>query len=1341
MALPQDTDTLTFFVNGKKVTEANADPAVMLLPYLRKRLKLTGAKYGCGGGGCGSCTVMISSTHPVSKKILHYSANACLVPICSLHGAAVTTVEGIGSTTTRLHPVQERIAKAHGSQCGFCTPGMVMSMYSLLRNHPEPTMEQIYDTLGGNLCRCTGYRPILDGCKTFCKEENCCKNQGNVCNGPEKDCPQETGISSSLFNKEEFLPLDPSQEFIFPPELILMAEKQKSKKLVFQGENMKWITPISLDELLQLRVQYPQAPLIVGNTIIGPSMNFKGALYPVLISIARIEDLNIVKHTKDGLLVGASCSLSILKDALSDAVSQFPEEKTKTFCALLQQLKILAGQQIRNVASIGGHIISKSSISDLNPVLAASNATLNLLSKGGARQIPCNEAFFESQEQASGLLPDEVLVSVLIPYSQKREFVSVFRQAQRQANSSPIVVAGMRVLFHEDKDIIQEANLFFGGVGSTTMCAKRTREGIIGRQWDEEMLSEACRLVLDEVTLPPSAPGGMVEYRRTLTISFLFKFFQQVLQGLRSESLVQNGGISNCTSELRRNGPTRTDIQSCKPRYIQRIQEVTTDQPQQDTIGRPIMLSSALQQASGEAVYCDDMTPLEGELFLALVTSTRAHAKLVSLDLTEALSMPGVWDIVSAKDIPETNNFMYYDWPEQLFADVTVNCVGHIVCAIVADTPEHAKKAGRKVKIVYEDLEPILTIEDAIKHKSFYQPEMKINHGNADEAFKTADHILEGEVHIGGQEHFYMETQSIRVIPSKDSQEMVIYAASQDPSYIQGLVAATLGIPSNRVSCHVKRIGGAFGGKITKTAFISAIAAVAARKTKQPIRCILERGEDMLITGGRHPYLGRYKVGYNKDGRIVGADITFYSNGGCSVTESIFVMEISVLQMDNAYNIPNLRCHGIVCKTNLPANVSFRGFGFPQSTWVTESWIEEVAVRCKMAPEKVRELNMYRGVIVTPYKQEFDTSSLLNCWNECRESASYQERRDKITEYNKKNYWTKRGISLIPMKFPVAFIVAFQNQAAALVHIYLDGSVLVTHGGTEMGQGINTKMMQIASRELGIPLSYVHICETSTTTVPNTVATAASVGTDSNGLAVKDACEKLRKRLEPIIKSNPGGTWKSWVNEAFVQRISLSATGYFRGYETNINWEKGEGRPFQYCVYGAACTEVEVDCLTGGHKNIRTDLVMEIGCSLNPAVDVGQIEGGFVQGIGLYTTEELKYSPGGDLYTRGPFQYKIPSVCDIPQEFNVSLMASSQNPYTIYSSKGIGEPSLFLGCSVFFAIKDALMAARRQRGLPDSIILNSPLTPEKIRMACGDQFTDMIPKDDPKSFVPWNIHV
>uniref|UniRef100_A0A9L0JQV5 aldehyde oxidase n=1 Tax=Equus asinus TaxID=9793 RepID=A0A9L0JQV5_EQUAS len=1268
---------LVFCVNGRKVIEKNVDPETMLLPYLRKKLQLTGTKYGCGGGGCGACTVMISRYNPITKRIRHYPANACLLPICSLHGAAVTTVEGVGSTKARIHPVQERIAKCHGTQCGFCTPGMVMSIYTLLRNHPEPTLDQLTDALGGRLYVC-------------------------VCFSKDDDDGE----------KEEFLPLDPTQELIFPPELMIMAEKQPQRTRVFVGDRMTWISPVTLKELLEAKVKYPQAPIVMGNTSVGPEVRFKGAFHPVIISPECIEELSVVNHADDGLTLGAGLSLAQVKEIL----------KTQTYHALLKHLGTLAGCQIRNMASLGGHIVSRHLDSDLNPLLAVGNCTLNLLSKEGERQIPLNEQFLTKCPSAD-LKPGEILVSVNIPYSRKWEFVSAFRQAQRQQNALAIVNSGMRVFFGEGGGIIRELSIAYGGVGPTTICAKNSCQKLIGRPWNEEMLDAACRLILDEVSLPGWAPGGKVEFKRTLLISFFFKFYLKVSQILKT---MVNG----------------TDRVLAFPVLGVLVIRPKSQLPQ-DPIGRPIMHLSGIKHTTGEAIYCDDMPVLDGELFLAFVTSSRAHAEIVSIDLSEALSLPGVVDIVTEEDLRGVNSFGLFGEPEKLLETQEVSCVGQLVCAVVADSEVQAKRAAKRVKIVYQDLEPvILTIEEAIRHHSFFQGERKLEYGNVDEAFKVVDQILEGEIHMGGQEHFYMETQSMLAVPKGEDQEMDVYVSSQFPKYIQVTwVAATLKVPANKIMCHVKRVGGAFGGKVTKTGIMAAITPSPHLLHGCPVRCILERGEDMLITGGRHPYLGKYKAGFMNDGRILALDVEHYCNGGSTLDESLFVIEIGLLKVDNAYKFPNLRFRGWACRTNLPSNTALRGFGFPQSGLITENCITEVAAKCGLSPEKVRMMNMYKEIDQTPYKQEIDATNLIQCWKECMATSSYSLRKVAVEKFNSENYWKKKGLAMVPLKFPVGVLSTAAAQAAALVHIYLDGSVLVTHGGIEMGQGVHTKMIQVASRELRMPMSNVHLRGTSTETVPNANVSGGSLVADLNGLAVKDACQTLLKRLEPIISKNPKGTWKDWAQAAFDESISLSATGYFRGYESHMNWETGEGHPFEYFVFGAACSEVEIDCLTGAHKNIRTDIVMDIGHSINPALDVGQIEGAFIQGMGLYTIEELKYSPQGVLYTRGPDQYKIPAVSDVPTELHVSFLPPSQNSNTLYSSKGLGEPGVFLGCSVFFAIHDAVRAARQERGLLGPLKLDSPLTPEKIRMACEDKFTKMIPRDEPGSYVPWNIPV
>uniref|UniRef100_A0A8D0Q1B2 FAD-binding PCMH-type domain-containing protein n=1 Tax=Sus scrofa TaxID=9823 RepID=A0A8D0Q1B2_PIG len=1213
----------------------------------------------------------------ILREIYHYPVTACLVPICSLYGAAVTTVEGVGSIKTRIHPVQERLAKCHGTQCGFCSPGMVMSIYTLLRNHPEPTPEQITESLGGNLCRCTGYRPIVESGKTFCVESAVCqmKGSGKCCMDQEERSfsDKQEKICTKLYNEDEFQPLDPTQEPIFPPELIRMAEDPNKRRLVFQGERTTWITPVTLNDLLELKTNFPKAPLIMGNTTVGPSVKFSNKFHPVFISPLGLPDLYFVDSTDDGVTIGAGYSLAQLNDALQFIVSEQPKEKTKTYRALLKHLRTLAGAQIRNMATLGGHVVSRPNYSDLNPILAAGNAIINLISKEGERQIPLDGHFLERSPDAS-LKPEEVVLSVYIPHSPQWHFVSGLRMAQRQENASAIANAGMSVQFEEGTDRIKALQMFYGSVGPTVVSASQACQQLIGRQWDDQMLSDACRLVLDEIYIPPAAKGGMVEYRRTLIISLLFKFYLRVRQGLNKMDPQKFPNIPEKFLSALEDFPIET------PQGIQMFQCVDPSQPPQDPVGHPVMHQSAIKHATGEAVFVDDMPPIAQELFLAVVTSTRAHAKIISIDTSEALALPGVVDVITAEDVPGDNNHQ----GEIFYAQNEVICVGQIVCTVAADTYAHAKEVAKKVKIAYEDLEPrIITIEQALEHNSFLSVEKKIEQGNVEQAFKYVDQIIEGEVHVEGQEHFYMETQTILAIPQEEDKEMVLHLGTQFPTHVQEYVAAALNVPRSRIACHMKRAGGAFGGKVTKPALLGAVCAVAANKTSRPIRFVLERGNDMLITAGRHPLFGKYKIGFMNNGVIKAADVEYYINGGCTPDESEMVIEFIVLKSENAYNIPNFRCRGRACKTNLPSNTAFRGFGFPQATVVVEAYITAVASQCNLPPEQVKEINMYKRTSETAYGQTFNPALLRRCWKECLEKSSFSARKQAAEEFNKNNYWKKRGLAVVPMKFTIGIPLTYYNQAAALVHIYLDGSVLVIHGGCEIGQGLHTKMIQVASRELNIPESYIHLPETSTITVPNALTATALFITGTQ------------------------------------------STAGSLGYQTNMDWEKGKGNPYPYFVCGASCSEVEVDCLTGAHKLLRTDIFVDAAFSINPALDIGQVEGAFIQGMGLYTTEELKYSPEGVLYSRGPDDYKIPTVTEIPKEFYVTLVRS-QNPIAIYSSKGLGEAAMFLGSSVLFAIYDAVTAARRERGLTKTFTLSSPATPELIRMTCVDQFTDLV---------------
>ncbi|XP_037663546.1 xanthine dehydrogenase/oxidase [Choloepus didactylus] len=1331
-------DELVFFVNGKKVVDKNVDPETTLLAYLRRKLGLCGTKLGCGEGGCGACTVMLSKYDRLQNKIVHFSVNACLAPVCSLHHVAVTTVEGIGSTKTRLHPVQERIAKSHGSQCGFCTPGIVMSMYTLLRNQPEPTIEEIEDAFQGNLCRCTGYRPILQGFRTFARDGGCCGGKGenpNCCMNQKEDHTHLT-LSPALFNPEGFMPLDATQEPIFPPELLRLKDTPQ-KQLRFEGERVTWIQAATLKELLDLKAQHPNVKLVVGNTEIGIEMKFKNKLFPVIVCPAWIPELNAVEHRQEGICFGAACPLISVEKTLAEAVDKLPTHKTEVFRGVLEQLRWFAGKQVKSVASLGGNIITASPISDLNPVFMACGAKMTLVSQGTKRTVRMDHTFFPAYRKTL-LKPEEILLSVEIPYSREGEYFSAFKQASRREDDIAKVTCGMRVLFKSGSTEVEELAVCFGGMADRTVSALGTTQRQLSKVWNEELLQDVSASLAKEMCLAPDAPGGMVEFRRTLTLSFFFKFYLTVLQKL---------GKADLEDKCAKLDPTYASatllFHKDPPANVQFFQEVPSGQSEEDMVGRPLVHLSATMQASGEAVYCDDMPRHENELSLRLVTSTKAHARIKSIDTSEAQRVPGFVCFVSADDIPGSNVTGIFN-DETVFAKDEVTCIGHIIGAVVTDTPEHAQRAAQAVKITYEELPAIITIEDAIKNQSFHGSELKIEKGNLKEGFAEADNIISGEVYIGGQDHFYLETHCTIAIPKGEAGEMELFVSTQNTMKTQSFVAKMLGVPENRILVRVKRMGGGFGGKETRSTLLSTAVALAAHKTGRPVRCMLDRDEDMLITGGRHPFLARYKVGFMNTGKVVALEVDHYSNAGNSQDLSQAIMERALFHMDNCYKIPNIRGTGRLCKTNVSSNTAFRGFGGPQGMLIAEYWMSEVAVTCGLPAEEVRRQNMYEEGDLTHFNQKLEGFTLTRCWEECLASSQYEARRKEVEKFNKENCWKKRGLCIIPTKFGISFTVPFLNQAGALVHVYTDGSVLLTHGGTEMGQGLHTKMIQVASRALNISTSKIHISETSTNTVPNTSPTAASVSTDINGQAVYEACQTILKRLEPFKKKKPSGSWEDWVTDAYLGAVSLSATGFYRTPDLGYSFKTNSGNPFHYFSYGVACSEVEIDCLTGDHKNLRTDIVMDVGSSLNPAIDIGQVEGAFVQGLGLFTLEELHYSPEGSLHTRGPSTYKIPAFGSIPVQFSVSLLRDCPNKKAIYASKAVGEPPLFLAASIFFAIKDAILAARAQHGKDNTsklFCLDSPATPEKIRNACVNEFTVSGVPDMPKNCKPWCLRI
>eukprot|EP00761_Pharyngomonas_kirbyi_P013987 gb/GECH01014017.1/.p1 GENE.gb/GECH01014017.1/~~gb/GECH01014017.1/.p1 ORF type:complete len:1345 (+),score=341.46 gb/GECH01014017.1/:1-4035(+) len=1315
---------LELFINGKKHKIKHPEPEILLSTYLREHTNYKGTKIGCGEGGCGACTVMISHYDKENDKIINRSANGCLVPLCALDGMAVVTAEGIGSLAQgRLHQVQKALVENNASQCGFCTPGFVMSLYTELRNNPKASQRDLMSSIDGNLCRCTGYRPIIDAAKSLanvqssgsCCRQNSeskgCSNSGFSCSCSSSECCQNSNTSSGTQNN------DIEAHPIFPPSL----KKYNPTMLEIHGEHCTWFRPVNLNQLMQIKKEYGKnLKMIVGNTEVGIEMKARGlqSPYNVLVGVSHIPELNKITESEKGIIVGSSVTLNRFMEFLQDFREREPI-KGKTYSAFLEQLHWFAGKQIRNMASLGGNIATGSPISDLNPVFCALNCSLELLNSNNEHRFVNFKDFFKNYRVVD-LAEDEVIKNIHIPYATSMEIAKAYKQARRREDDIAIVTAGMRVKFEQSENgdyIVSDIGLSYGGMWKTTVSAKKTEQFLLGKSWRRSILEEALSCIRADLPLIPGAPGGMIEYRQTLTSSFFFKFFLFVLDDLSKNNLTNESIQDDEKSVLK-------PYEKIIPESAQHFKKKSKG----TAVGDTKKHLHAKMHVTGEAVYVDDIPKQPGELRAAFVKIDKPHARILSVHPEKALEMDGVVDYIDVNDIPGTNDIAPAATKEPLFATDEVVYSGQPIGLIIAETEQQAVMAAKLVDVDYEELDSIVSIKEAIDANSFYDTTRAVQKGD-ESKWNECDVIVEGEAKIGGQEHFYLEPVVCLSI-QEENDEMSVWVTCQNPSKVQQIVAELLNVPLNRITAKVKRIGGGFGGKETR--FVSSLGtAVAARKLRQPVRIVFDRETDVTVMGQRHPFIGKYKIGAKKNGELVALDVKLHSNAGWSQDLSLGVMERAVWHVDCCYSWKYFNVHGTMCKTNLPSHTAFRGFGAPQGMMITEMAIEHIARRLGMSPTDLRQQNLAQEGSATPYGQDLIHYHVPRLWNEVKQKSRFEERKQQIEEFNQQNRWKKRGISIMPTKFGIAFGAVFLNQGGALVHIYTDGSVLISHGGIEMGQGLHTKVAQVAANTLDIPLEDVFISNTSTDKVPNSSATAASVGSDLYGMAVLDACRTLKKRLNEVAQDMaPDSSFKEIVSKAYFDRVNLSAQGFWKMPNIWFDWETGRGHPFRYFTTGCACAEVEVDVLTGDFKSRRVDICMDVGDSLNPNVDIGQIEGAFTQGMGLFMMEELIWGdndhpwvPRGRYFTRGPGAYKLPSADDMPSSFQIHLLSDAPNPYAVHSSKAIGEPPLFLSSALFFAAKEAITSARTDAAVDPYVHIDSPATPERTRMACADHIT------------------
>ncbi len=1247
--------TFDFTLNGRNVHVDGESCHTTLLQYLRAHGH-TGSKEGCAEGDCGACTVVMVERDAKGARA-YRAVNSCITLLPMVAGREVLTVEGIAEDGP--HPVQRAMEAHGGSQCGYCTPGFTMSMFELAHREDSARPDRVADQLCGNLCRCTGYRPIRDAMADAAANQTDDRFR-RALREPAADVPQ----------------------------------------LAYEALGERFLRPTSVAELLSLRARHADASLVMGATEIGVEINKKGRRFPLLISVEAVRALRDVKRSDDAShwIVGGAATLTEVEEALAGDIP-----------AVAKMLAVFASRQIRNRASLAANLVTASPIGDMAPVLLALDASVVLRSIRGARTLPL--ADFVVGYRKTALAPDEIVESVLVPRTASAKgltrIVESYKVSRRREMDISAVAAGLRVDI-DAAGVVRHARLAYGGVAATPARAKDTEAALVGRPWTRASVDAVLPILAREFS-PISDVRASAAYRRALITALLEKF----VDGARSESM---------------------ELPSAY---------VTSKRWPAEGTGRALTHESARGHATGAARFVDDEARRSEMLELWPVSSPHAHARLVSVDTREASAMPGVVAVLTSRDVPGLNDVGAIRHDESLLADGEVMFHGHMVAVVVGTSTEACRAAAARVKAEYEPLPAVLTTEEAVKRASFHTEPHTIRRGDVDAALASATHALEGVFESGGQEHFYLESHAAWAERGDDGDVSVV-SSTQHPTEIQAVVAHVLGLPRNKVVVQSPRMGGGFGGKETQGNTWAALVALAAWKTGRRVRVQLDRDVDMALTGKRHPLRTEFRAGFDAEGHLLALKARLFSNGGWALDLSESISDRALFHIDNAYYVPAVEVASRVCKTHLVSNTAFRGFGGPQGMLVMEEVMDRIARTLGLPPEEVRTRNLYRGegeTATTHYGQPLDGPRVQSVWTGLLERSTLAARRADIAAFNRTSPRIKRGIAITPMKFGISFTASLLNQAGALVLIYRDGSVQVNHGGTEMGQGLYTKLLGVTMRELGVPAERVRMMRTQTDKVPNTSPTAASSGADLNGQAVRAACVTLRERLAPVAAkllgekgadtTDPAAiafadgvvrvaghdasvAFADLVNAAYLAQVPLSATGFYRTPGLHYDRAAGHGKPFHYFTYGAAVSEVEVDGYTGMKHVRRVDILQDVGDSLNPQIDRGQIEGAFVQGMGWLTGEELLWDGDGRLLTHSASTYQIPAFSDAPSDFRVELLPRATQSDTIHGSKAVGEPPLMLAFSVREALRDAIAAFGPPGG---QVPLPSPATHEATLFA------------------------
>ncbi|KAM3303274.1 aldehyde oxidase 4 [Capsicum chacoense] len=1320
MEASERNGNLVFAVNGDRFELASVDPSTTLLQFLRYHASFKSPKLGCGEGGCGACVVLVSKYDPKLNRVEDFSVSSCLTLLCSLNGCAITTSDGLGNTRDGYHPIHQRFAGFHASQCGFCTPGMCMSFFSALvnadkRNHQDSprqgfsnlTSFEAEKSISGNLCRCTGYRPIADACKSFASDIDIEDLGFNTF--WKKGDSRETKAS-------KLPPYDPSKDLVTYPEFL------KSESFTcLDSTRYSWFSPVSIEELQSLlnfsvAENVGSVKIVVGNT--GTGYYKETHRYDQYIDLRRIPELSILNRDQKGIEIGATVTISRAISFLNEGNKVNLNSYGKMVSQkLAEHMERIANPFVRNTASVGGNLAMAQKFgfpSDMSTLFLGVDATVSILTVGGEEKLKWEELLARP-----ALDSRSVLLNAWIPFKDDGNFLvnsskflfETYRAAPRPLGSALAYVNAAflaDVSAHKNGVLIHSIKLAYGAFGTNhAIRAKTVEKYLTGKILNLKILYEALKLVKLDVVSEPGT--SYPEYRSSLAVSFLFQFLHPLTDvdsvvsiGLFDgigETFIEDGSRSTNDEGDTSQGNTSHTILSSGEQVVESSTEYYP-------VGEPMKKYGAAMQASGEAIYVDDIPSPPNCLHGAFIYSTKplARVKSISLQVESNTLADGIVAIITFKDIPnggENVGALSQYGTEPLFAADCAQYCGDRIAVVVAKSQRSADVAARTAVVEYDTedtVSPILTVEEAVARSSFLQgPASPIEPvGDFSKGMAEADYkILSAELRLPSEYYFYMEPQTTLAVPDEDN-AMVVYASTQFPEYTHSVIARCLGVPEHNIRVITRRVGGGFGGKAIRNMPVSTACALAAYKLRCPVRIYVNRNSDMVITGGRHPLKVTYSVGFNSNGKITALYADILVNGGISedITPVIASHIIAALKKYNwgafSFDIKN-------CKTNLTSKSSMRALGDVQGSYVADAIIEHVASVLKMEVDSVisQNIHTYESLKLF-YKDSAGKSgeyTLPSIMDQVSISSRFIDRAMIVDEFNQKNTWKKRGIFRLPIVHEVN-----QHATPAKVSILQDGSIVCEVGGVEIGQGLWTKVKQVIAYALSLIerswseelVEKVRIIQIDTLSLVQTGFTAESTKSESSCEAARLCCNILVERLIPLkekLHEQHGSIdWSTLIREAEAQSIDLQAHAYF----------VPDSSSGQYLNYGAAVSEVEIDILTGLPRILQSDIIYDCGQSLNPATDLGQIEGAFVQGIGYFMLEEYLTNEDGLMVTNSTWTYHIPTIDTIPKRLNVRVLNSGHHKKRILSSKASGEPPLLLAATVHSAIRAAIREARKQ---------------------------------------------